>query len=68
MAARIHQGTLRLDRRKLGVDLAEIELRAGDVRVAVLKNLDGDAIRQALAKLTAATADIERRLAGNDAG
>lgn len=63
VAARIQQGTLRLDRRKIGVDLAEIELRAGDVRGAVLNDVDGDAIRQALAKLRAATADIQRRAA-----
>ena len=67
LTARIRQGTLRLDRRKLGVDLAEIELRAGDVRRAVINHVDGDAIREALAKLRAATADIERRMAKSGA-
>jgi hypothetical protein len=68
VAGLIGKGTALLDRRKLSVNLAEIELRAGDVRGAVVKGVDGDAIREALAKLRAATSDIQRRTAKHDAG
>ena len=66
MAEVIRKGTFLLNRRKLRVNIEEIALRAGDVRGAVLKGVDGDAIRAALAKLRAATLDIQRRTAKNE--
>ncbi len=66
MAERIRKGAFLLNRHKLRVNVAEIAFRAGEVRDAIVKGVNGDAISPPLAKLRAATSDIQRRMAKNE--
>ncbi|MBL6928487.1 MAG: hypothetical protein ISR44_04895 [Rhodospirillales bacterium] len=65
MTERIRKGAFLLDRHKLRVNVAEIELRAGEVRDAIVQGIADEAINPPLAKLRAATSDIQRRMVKN---
>ncbi|MCG8509959.1 MAG: response regulator [Rhodospirillales bacterium] len=61
VSARIRKSSTFLNQRKLHFDITEIEIRADEVRDAMVRGIDGETIRNALDRLRAATSDIQRR-------
>jgi DNA-binding response OmpR family regulator len=66
VADRISKCASFLNKRKLRLNVEEIELRAGEVRDAMVKGSNGEDIGKSLELLRAATSDIQRRMAKNE--
>lgn len=63
LSARIRKSSAFLNRRKLHLDIAEIEMCANEVQDTINEGLDGEILAHALKRLRDATSDIERRMA-----